>query len=141
MVARRPLAAMRRTATGAALAAALPAAAEEAIAVPSGQHVTLAEVIWGAPGPEGLTARFRFLAPQVGAAEGGVDFETALGDMDYLCTAYALPRVVTGTGPVPAQIVISLMDRPVPFGASMPEATQYFESYRIDDGICIWEEY
>ena len=123
--------------SGAALVAA-PALAE-GIVVPSGQPITLHDVIWGAPGPEGLTVRFRFLAPQIARVGGSVDFDTAAADMAALCETYALPRTVTGTGPQPAQIIISLSDIAVPFGAAAPEATQYFESFGIENGACIWE--
>ncbi len=123
--------------SGVALVAA-PAVAEE-IAVPSGQPVTLHEVIWGVSGPEGLTVRFRFVAPKIARVGGTVDFDTAIADMAALCATYALPRTLTGTGPVPAQIIISLSDVVVQFGAAAPEATQYFESFGIEDGACIWE--
>lgn len=108
------------------------ALAEAPLAVPSGQPVTFVEAIGTAPGPDGLTARFRFLAPQIGAA---VDFDTAAGDMAWLCQNYALPRIA-GTGPQPAQIVISLADRPVAFGDSDPEVVQFFEAYRVMAGQC-----
>jgi hypothetical protein len=108
-----------------------------AVEVPSGQSVTLQEVVWNAPGTDGLATRFLFVAPAI-APGGGIDFDTASGDMQHLCDAFALPRVKDNTPP-PKQIVISLSDRPVPFGQSAPEATQFFESYSIDDGVCTWE--
>jgi hypothetical protein len=79
--------------------------------------------------------RFRFLAPGIADA---VDFETAAADMLALCTGYALPRV-PDPGPQPQQIVISLHDRVLPFGEAAPEAVQYFEAYRIEDGACVWD--
>ena len=108
------------------------------IAVPSGQPVTLQEVIWNAPGPEGLTVRFRFVAPQIAPVGGSVDFETAVADMQALCDSYARPRLAD-LGPVPAQIIISLSNVAVPFGTAAPEATQFFEAYSIQDGVCMWE--
>jgi hypothetical protein len=105
------------------------------IPVPSGQTVTLIEVINDPAGPAGLTMRFRFLAPGIA---GEVDFETAAADMLALCTGYALPKV-PNPGPQPAQIVISLHDRVLPFGEAAPEAVQYFEAYRIEDGACVWD--
>ena len=107
------------------------------VEVPSGQEVTLQDVVWNVPGPEGMTLRFRFVAPGI-AEGGGVDFETAAVDMQALCDGYALPRVAE-FGPMPAQIVISLAAAPVEFGAPAPEIKQYFESYSIADGACIWE--
>ncbi|MGB8814706.1 MAG: DUF6497 family protein [Paracoccaceae bacterium] len=111
---------------------------ETLIAVPSGQPVTLQDVIWNAPGPEGLTLRFRFIAPQIAKDAGAIDFDTAVADMRALCDSYALPRI-SDLGPVPAQIIISFSDVPVAFGEAVPEATQFFEAFSVQDGVCIWE--
>lgn len=108
------------------------------IALPSGQVVTLIDVVMNAPGPEGLAARFRFLAPAIARDGGSVDFEQASTDMAWLCENYALSRV-SAIGPVPGQIIISLSDRAVPFGEADPDATQFFEAYRHENGACIWE--
>lgn len=110
------------------------------VPVPSGQEVTLIDVIAGAEGPSGLALRFRFLAPAIAAQGGSVGFETAAADMAHLCQTFALPRVAL-SGPVPDQIIISLSDRLVPFGEAAPDATQFFEAYRIEGGLCIWEPF
>jgi hypothetical protein len=110
------------------------------ITAPSGQVVTLQEVIWNAPGPGGLTTRFRFVAPAIAETGGTVDTETALADMLWLCQTYALPRIAQ-PGPMPSQIVISLAATPVPFGEARPEVTQLFEAYSLQDGQCIWEAF
>ncbi|MBL4915972.1 DUF6497 family protein [Szabonella alba] len=120
--------------------AAKPAIEGDApILLPSGQQVTFLDAIWNEPGPGGLTTRFRFLAPDIGTG-GTVGFDLAVEDMAYLCESYALPRVADNIPP-PQQIIITLFDRPVAFGEAAPEATQYFEAYRIEDGLCIWEIY
>ncbi len=127
-----------------AIAAALvlcqadPVCAEETIKVPSGQNVTFIDVVRDAPGPGGLTYRFRFLAPDIARADGTVTDEIAFDDMAALCDAYALPRLAD-TGPAPAQIIISLSDRLVDFGVPNPDATQFFEAFRPEGDICIWE--
>ena len=108
------------------------------IPVPSGQPVTLQDVIWNEMGPHGLTMRFRFVAPEIAKAGGGVDFESAVADMQALCEGFALPRIAD-LGPQPAQIVISLSDRPVPFGEAAPEVTQFFEAFSVDGNTCNWE--
>lgn len=110
------------------------------LTVPSGQAVTFLGVVMNAPGPDGLTARFRFLAPAIAREGGSVDFDTAAADMLDLCQNYALPRIAS-SGPQPSQIVISLSAREVPFGEADPDATQFFEAYRIEDGTCIWEAF
>jgi hypothetical protein len=107
------------------------------IEVPSGQTITLIDVILNAPGSEGVTARFRFLAPNI-TPDG--DFDLAVADMQHLCDTYALPRVGDNV-PKPQQIVISLSDRVVEFGEADADATQFFEAFSIDTGICVWEPY
>ena len=108
------------------------------ITLPSGQEVTLIDVINNVPGTDGLAARFRFLAPAIARDGGTVDADTASKDMDWLCQSYALPKI-SNIGPQPQQIIISLSDIDVPFGETHPEATQFFNSYSIKDGICSWE--
>jgi Family of unknown function (DUF6497) len=112
--------------------------ADDVITVPSGQAVTLLDVITNVPGPNGLTTRFRFLAPGIARESGAVDAEAAAADMDDLCQNYALKRIAE-LGPQPAQIIISMADMDVPFGESHPEATQFFNAYSIADGTCVWE--
>ena len=111
---------------------------EQLIAVPSGQPVRLQDVIWNVPGVEGLTLRFRFIAPQIAEQGGSIDYDTAAADMQHLCESYVLPRLAQ-FGPAPAQIVISFSDQEVPFGETAPEATQFFEAYSYEDGVCISE--
>lgn len=108
------------------------------IAVPSGQPVTFVEVISGQRGPQGVTERYRFIAPEIERDGGSVTFDQASADMHHLCESYALPRIAN-TGPQPSQIVISLADRPVEFGTASPAATQYFEAYNVNGKQCIWE--
>ena len=108
------------------------------LAVPSGQVVSLIDVIWNVPGPNGLAVRFRFLAPAIARDAGAVDPDVAGRDMDDLCQNYALQRIAE-FGPQPSQIIISLSDVAVLFGEAAPDATQYFQAYSIADGLCVWE--
>ncbi|WP_425354924.1 DUF6497 family protein [Oceaniglobus trochenteri] len=107
---------------------------EVPVSVPSQQPVVLLDVITNVPGV-GLTYRFRYLAPHIGA---GAEYDRDVADMQHLCDSHALKRL-SGIGPVPNQIVITLADRPVAFGEMSPEAVQFFEAYRPGEGICIWE--
>lgn len=118
------------------LAGPVAAQIEQPVAVPSRQVVTFHEIITDAPGTA-RTFRFRFLAP---ALRADADFEAAERDMRHLCETYALPRI-SDIGPQPAQIVISLSDRPVEFGVMTPEAIQFFEAYRPQVPTCIWEQF
>lgn len=110
------------------------APAADAISVPSGRELRLLDVITNAPGAEGATARFRFVAPDLTPA----DSEVAAGDMQVLCDTYALPRTEAMV-PAPQQIIISLSAVEIPFGEVAPEVTQFFEAYAITDGACVWE--
>lgn len=112
-----------------------------AVAVPSGQEMRLQEVVWNAPGPDGAAVRFRFVAPAIARDGGGVGFEAAADDMLHLCQTFALPHISAAAAEAPGQIIISLADREVAFGASDPQATQFFEAYRVENGSCIWEAF
>jgi hypothetical protein len=88
--------------------------------------------------PRGQVYRFRFVAPQIARDAGGQSFDDVSADMQWLCQDYALLRLADAATP-PTHIVISLSERPVPFGTSAPDVTQFFEAYTIEDGRCIWE--
>ncbi|MFO1203490.1 MAG: DUF6497 family protein [Tabrizicola sp.] len=109
-------------------------AAGPEVKVPSGRALSLIDVITNAPGPSGAAARFRFLAP--GLVEA--DADTALADMQVVCDSFALPRT-EGTVPTPQQIIITFMSAEVPFGEAAPDVVQFFESFRIENGACVWE--
>ena len=103
------------------------------IAVPSGSETTLHEVIL-----EESAARFRFLVADLGT--GGLSYSDLAADFPFLCEAYALPALAANDLQV-AQVVISLADRPVPFGEADPNATQFFEGFDISEGVCMWEQF
>lgn len=106
-----------------------------AMDVPSGQPVTLQEVLVDTVGEE-TWLRFRFVAPQIGA--NALAYDVVATDMAHLCTALALPYMgeYALIGDV---IVVSLADRETEFGQPDPDATQFFEAYRPVDNTCIWE--
>ncbi len=112
----------------------------EPIPVPSGQLVTLLDVIRDEIGPQGRVLRFRFLASDISRTDGQMSYEAAASDIYHLCQTYALPKR-TAFGPEPDQIIVSMSDRPVPFGQITPEATQFFEAFTVADGACIWENF
>jgi hypothetical protein len=104
------------------------------VEVPSGRALSLIDIVTNAPGPAGATARFRFLAPGLSADEA----ETAATDMQALCDSFAIKRI-DGMVPAPQQIVISFADAAVPFGEAAPDVVQFFESFRPENGGCVWE--
>lgn len=104
------------------------------VEVPSGRTLSLIDVITNAPGPEGAAARFRFLAPGLTSE----DADTAATDMQVICDSFALERT-DGMVPEPQQIIISFASAEVPFGEAAPDVVQFFESFRIENGACVWE--
>ena len=113
-------------------------ASAQGVEVPSGQPVTLSEVLLD-DGPGEIWLRFRFVAPQISETGGTISYDMAAPDMDHLCQSLALPYMAE-YDLTAARIVISLSDRPVEFGESDPAATQFFEAYRPENDRCIWEE-
>ena len=125
-------------ARGAAADSQKVAAADGTVTLPSGRSVTFLDTIWGQPGEAGLAVRFRFIEPDLATSLGKLDYDSQEADMAYLCATYALGRIAN-TGPQPAQVIVSISDRPTEFGAADPEARQVFEAYRPDNGKCVWE--
>jgi Family of unknown function (DUF6497) len=115
------------------------AGSADLIPVPSGQPVVLQDVVWNVTGSQGFTLRFRFVAPEIRAG-GTVDFDTAVADMQVLCADFARARV-TDFGGAPQQIIISMAEKPVVFGETLPDVVQFFEAFRIEGDTCIWEIY
>lgn len=109
----------------------------DTITVPSGQPVTFFESLLDRPAT-GLTARFRFVAPELPQTLTILSYDELEADMAYLCDTYALPRIAS---PVPSMIVISLSERETIFGAVEPDVAQVFEAYRPADTICEWEAF
>lgn len=108
-----------------------------ALEVPSGQPVELYEVLIDEVGAD-TWLRFRFLAPEIARNGGSVDFAQAEPDLEHLCQAVALPYLAE-YDLAPEFVSVTLLDRPVEFGRSDPDATQFIDVFRIASGTCIWE--
>ncbi|MEM8850980.1 MAG: DUF6497 family protein [Pseudomonadota bacterium] len=119
---------------------ALAAAPAEAETVPSGQPIVLWQVLWERVEGQGTQAVLRFIAPQIAREGGAVGFDAAQGDMDWLCATHGLAVSDLPTAQSDS-VVITLMDRPVPRGASDPQVTQFFGTYDVKGGECLPEEY
>lgn len=130
-----------RAAVGAVLALSLakPSGATQQVAVPSGQVVALSEVLVDDAQGETLV-RFRFVAPGIAREGGSVPYDVAMIDMDHLCRQLVLPYLAAHAL-APERVVLSMADRDVPFGEASPQATQFFEAYRLEGADCIWEGY
>ncbi|SPF75673.1 hypothetical protein ALP8811_00666 [Aliiroseovarius pelagivivens] len=107
--------------------------------VPSGQTVTLLEVRQQDGNQEGSALHVRFLAPEISRNTGRIAFSQAEEDMAVICQDYVLPHLSKITDTEPEQIVIVLADRWVEFGVSDMDATQFFEAFRPEDGVCVWD--
>lgn len=112
---------------------AAPVAAEELELPVSGLSVAFFDLIDDTP-----TWRIRFTAP--GLTSGDVDYASVSDDMAWLCREEALPRL-EAVAASPEHIVVTLMQEPVEFGVATPGIRQFFESYTVEDGLCIWEAY
>lgn len=108
-----------------------PLSAAEPITLPSGVDVQFHDWIDDTP-----AQRFRFVLPGLG--QGGKGFDDLAEGMTYLCDQFALPQLEIN-GVTPSQITVTLMEKPVEFGAMNPDVTQFFESYTVENGLCIWE--
>lgn len=122
---------------GALVSIAAAAEAQALLPVPSGQPVRLSDVLLD-NNPGELWVRFRFIAPKIGPAAGQIGHDVASIDMEHLCQTLAVPYV-SEHRLEPARVVISLSDREIDFGQADPDATQFFEAYRLENTRCIWE--
>ena len=131
MITRIPLFVSLISALSAPVAAGEPEV--ERVLPVSGLSVAFFDLIDDTP-----TWRIRFTAP--GLASEDVDYASVSDDMAWLCQEEALPRL-EAVAASPEHIVVTLMQEQVEFGAAMPGIRQFFESYTVEDGLCIWEVY
>lgn len=105
--------------------------------VPSAQPVELHEVLVDQVGAD-IWVRFRFLARDIGKDPGQKSFADVEQDFAVLCDAVARPYLKEYD--LSADVIaISLMSKPVDFGVSDPDATQFFEVFRLSSDGCVWE--
>lgn len=116
------------------LASASGALGQELIAVPSGQPVWLQEAFRDKAAE---AMRYRFIAPDISRDAGKVTFDEVEADLLDLCESFVLARPEMENPP--DLVILSLADREVEFGQANPDATQFIEAYRPQNGICLWE--
>jgi len=80
----------------------------------------------------------RFLAPDIARAKGKLGFGDVVADLDMLCETIGLPLIKMTGGGVD-QVLVTLMDQPVPRGLRDPEVTKFMNAYRVIEGTCEWE--
>jgi len=108
--------------------------AQQPLVVPSGQPLSFLEFI---AEDDAQVVRFRFVAPQIGETFG---FEDVMQDFQVICDEQVMP-VLDANGLAPRQIILSMSAADVPFGELAPDVLQFFELFRPENGICIWEEF
>jgi len=120
-----------------ALTATTAGAEAARVVLPSGQAVSLMQVLVEDAPP---LARFRFLAPEIGAAPPARGYDDVAMDFGWLCEHLALPALDAVGLEVP-DIVISMSSAPVDFGTTDPDITQFFEPFSLADGVCLVEQF
>ncbi|WP_415921111.1 DUF6497 family protein [Tateyamaria sp. SN6-1] len=130
---------IREWVRGCALFLTLTATSAAAQDLPSGQAVTLSEVLVDTVGAEAWL-RFRFVAPAISREGGGITYARAEADFPVLCEDVARPYLAEFELMADV-VVISLMDREVPFGVADADATQFFETFRIEGDACVWQAF
>ncbi len=106
----------------------------QTITVPSGQPISFLEFI---SENEGDIVRFRFLTPEIGVS---FDYADVVDDFQVVCDSQVMP-VLDANALKPRQIVLSMSAVDIPFGEVNPDVLQFFEIFRPENGICIWEEF
>lgn len=135
-------AAARGPAVAAALAfAPLGSAAQEGLVAhaeaPSGQRLILAEVLTEEqPWSGEMLVVVRLLAPAI--AEDVLTGSEVREDMDWACRLWGLPAARALASP-PDRVVVEMMAERAPRGESTPGIRRFFETYRIEGPLCIWE--
>lgn len=121
---------------------AFSAEAADRLAVPSGQLVLPYEALWEDHVNEGEKGEtwlvLRFLTPEIAKAKAKLEFADASPDIDFICENIGLPLVEMTGGGVD-QIVVTMMDIPIPRGKRDPSVTQFMSAYRVNEGVCIWD--
>ncbi|MEE4188798.1 MAG: DUF6497 family protein, partial [Roseobacter sp.] len=81
--------------------------------------------------------RFRFLAPGIDKGADGLPFAEVQAVFERLCVEVAIPYLAE-YGLSADVIVVTLLDRPVVFGTTDPDATQLIEAFRFKGQECAW---
>lgn len=119
-----------------------PAVAQDAwptgeIEAPSGQLLVLHDLLYEeTPWSGDLQVVVRLLAPMI-AGEALTNSELR-EDMDWACRTWGRPAAAS-LGTTPDWVVIEMMEAPVERGVTTPQVRRYFENYRLEGPLCIWE--
>jgi hypothetical protein len=105
--------------------------------MPSGQALAPADMVLERQGDGQVWLVLRYLAPRIAREGGDLGYDAVAGDLDALCEGPGR-QAAAAAEPAPDQVVIVLMDRPVPRGVPDPEATVFISAYDITPEGCRW---
>ncbi len=127
---------MKRALLSLLLSAPVMAAAQEPVIAPSGISLTLHEVLTEEQPFSGeQLVVVRLLAPAIASPVLAANLQA---DMEWACAEWGLPAS-DALSSAADQIIVELMAAPVARGEPAPEIRQFFETYRPENGLCIWE--
>jgi|GEM_PF-6269596 len=111
------------------------------VAVPSGQKIWFLDRSTGIGGDagrtgEGISARFRFVAPDIGS--DSADSDAISEDIMHLCQVARLVLELENKEKI-TQIVIGLADRETVIGSTDPDVRKFFEAFRPEGETCVPE--
>lgn len=132
----KPIAGMTALVVTLGGAAIAEGAGDNVRTVPSGYDLYLQELLFELRQDNSNVARFRYVMPIIG--QEAITFVDVEQDFPHLCENDAIPTL-SQHGETVDQVIISLADRELDFGATSSVATQFFEAFRVENGVCIWE--
>ncbi len=107
------------------------------ITSPSGQPLVLRDLMAEEnPWSGEMQIVVRLLAPLI-AGEGLTNSELR-EDMDWACRTWGVPAAQTRSM-MPDWVIVEMMEAPTERGVPTPGIRRYFESYRLEGPVCIWE--
>ena len=68
----------------------------------------------------------------------GTRFEQIEADFAHLCENVAMPLLAQAGLSAP-RVVVSVAERETEFGTASPGLRQFFEAFRVENNLCIWE--
>ncbi|MEL6206157.1 MAG: DUF6497 family protein [Pseudomonadota bacterium] len=110
-------------------------------ALPSGQEVAPLDMTLEVQTDGQLWLVLRYLSPRIARDAGDLGYDAVAPDLDALCDGPGLAAAAASAvaGHPPDQIVVALLDRPLPRGMSDPDATQFIGAYLPGEGGCAWQ--
>ncbi|SFC47242.1 DUF6497 family protein [Tropicimonas isoalkanivorans] len=115
---------------------AQPVAAQE-IVLHSGLSVMPLDRIVERQADGRMWLTLRYVTPRIARDGGDMGYEDVATDLDELCNTQGLSAAAEEGGI--DEVVIALLDRPVEWGTTDPDATMFIGAYFPDEEGCIWQ--